>query len=788
MDLKQTSINSKPFYLPTTTVKGSSLLPPAIDPSVLYTPGTVGNAATVPYDSSYDLGGDFTIVVTLGKFKPEKNARKCILSHVTDSEALWEIGLTNKSHLYYAYRLIDDTIIYFTSRTPLLDGCSGVAIKQEGNTVSLYQRIDSGFQLLISYQNNWSPKQTPAGSYLVIGGSVMYQSKMAEMNCFSVSIRSTSDVFGPRELYVDFFNQNVGVVSFMEKIPGTLGVTIHQDGTKPAEIKKAASIKAESEYTFDAAYLFTPGISGQKATLYATANKIPPANGEFRLQIDGIFDFTKQQTDASYIYSDDNFDIYLRKSDNRFIFSVKLATAVDIVFPRNMPDKINSIIVGRNSSDEIEIGYKVDGIEFFENVGTPVASFPTNDSDASISDGAVSAIHRIRQWNTTSVESPLSDLNIDFWNQLHHTKEFVTASGDRVTIDGSGSNPATLILDSCIRFSGSEFLETQMQTLDSGENTIAWICDIYDPNDVNPVFSHGDTSGSASFYSDVDELKYSSPDSSTSTVLQIENPQQVLGIIRFNGAGSLPEIWLWTHRRDDVAISNPSQGVGPGENAYDNFVTGADAFDMLKRSNIDLFWVGMWNEALDDKNIGKLNAHLLAIINRKTIYTAYLHQVTSIGLFEEDMKPARVGEKVAFWDGSGVITRLSQSNDLNRPTLIEDSNFNKALRFKSSTIVDTKMETSLPDHIVGTMIVGTNKGTCSYDVFIPKGVIEFDALGKSSGASHDLDCYGIIIYNFVLSDAERAKVEEELSNRVGSKRSFADTVDFTRFWEGRDDI
>jgi hypothetical protein len=324
MKLYQTDDSKKPIYLPSIYIKDvSQIPPPPPDPSAFKTPGVSGNGAVASYHDAYNLDGDFIITIAFNQFYPQKNFGKKLLAHSSDIEEYWTLGITSGGLFYFSYTESGGNTVYFKSSQELSSEASGVGIKSEGGSLSLYQRVNGSYELLDTHLNNSAPKPSAGNSSLIIGGGKNLDGSCSSFQCFSVAIRGDSSVTAQKEVYVDFLRESPGTISFTTSIGG-VNVNIFQNGAEPAEIisvprrsfdKKGDNETNDSGLEFEISYLYTPGISGNNAIF--EAGPIIPSSDQFAIYIDGEYDFRKQISDTA--------SLLLYGSQDGSSYSVKLS-------------------------------------------------------------------------------------------------------------------------------------------------------------------------------------------------------------------------------------------------------------------------------------------------------------------------------------------------------------------------------------------------------------------------------------------------------------------------------
>jgi hypothetical protein len=552
-------------------------------------------------------------------------------------------------------------------------------------------------------------------------------------------------------------------------------------------------------------YLYLSGVSGN----YASG----PTTGE----LGGLDDVTIQVDDVSsdwatgarrVIVATTDIDYFgLRVQADRTIqafFSpdansnsneTKTSTAA---FTANDFDSISIRVVRDTTANTVT--YFVDSGSGFVQLGDALsvtgATTFANTTDLEIGsrnngvhDKLKGKIGRVRVWPNTTMTEGTEVLDVDFTatNVRHGDTKFACATGQVVTINKSGNDPATVIKKPVLRFDGanSSLFGAFGQTIDSGYMFAAL-----------SVLGNG---GTASQFNRIFGCNSAGSFDSSSGGFAFRRDSTTDGLmIRYNATNvSLHDGFFNSQRGDylvDLKVLGGSQqskvnnadadngtGTVAGALSSEEFSIAAQSSNSGTQASFDLEFLAFFDASITDTQADQIRNY---INNRNNVFDLK----DGFGYYFYDAQNAPVGNissGSASWNGRIVGSDNGDTDKLATQSTSADQPVSDGyvVTFADNT-----------DHLVipsttqaGWQIVGTSLGTFAYKVDAD-AVTELNLLGNLGDASSRQagDLYGIILLPESATGSEINEAKKLLTDRGAADGATA--TDISNYFRNRSDI
>jgi hypothetical protein len=484
-------------------------------------------------------------------------------------------------------------------------------------------------------------------------------------------------------------------------------------------------------------YLYCSGVDGNYA---AVDSPVLPETGDFDLRID----FIVKQLPSSF------FDLFVQRTptdSNRFLLRVTDTLALSVFWASgggSINSNDNAVVLGQRNTARLK------------RVGTAVTIYVDDAEVGSFTTGA-----SIEQTNSRIGQDPSltaraltgavfsvtegSNTNIDFTatNVRHGDTKFKCATGQVVTINQSGNDPATVIKKPVLRFDGANsslqgifsnninngYYFAAFSILGNGGDAAARLFSVYKTGefDYSPtgfIFGGASSSGLQSF-NNTQLLNHPN--------LFDDANGDVLHDVRALGGNLSSRV----NNADLKTSSNAISAVDSG-----NFNIGSQRVPTADNAAIDLEFLALFPASITDAQADSVRSY---INNRNNVFD--LKDGFGYYFFDPQIFPiAYPAAFVSFWGGNIVGSDLtlnasvSQSVVNHRPTR---DGYKVTFNDNGDHLV---VASPLSGGQAGWQIVGTSLGTFAYRVNA-NAVTELNLLGNLGNASYRKtgDLYGIIL-------------------------------------------
>ena len=413
----------------------------------------------------------------------------------------------------------------------------------------------------------------------------------------------------------------------------------------------------------------------------------------------------------------------------------------------------------------------------------PVAAVSVNVGQYSGGDRLTGKISRAVIWdNGTQAGTPVLDVDFTATNIPHGAKKFQCATGQTVTINQSGNDPATIIKRSVLRFNGSTSgLSGLFNQTITGGHFFAAFSVLGDGGDEYARIFSGNSTGSFDY------------DPNGFTIRRNVATDQVN--TRWNGASEITHSDVFNGARGDFLLESPLKAGNQNSkinnaDADDGASSLPDAIDSEefniceytaggRNAAIDLYWLGLFPATLSPAEA----ARVVSWVNRRSIFDLK----DGFGHYFYDGTKAPVGNitNVATWNGrivgsdNGDVDKLG-SQPTNTAQPVGDG---YKVTFATTDFVTIPSTTQS-----GWQICGTSLGTFVYRVNGTTTVTELNLLGNLGNASFRQagDLYGIILLPETATGADIEAARQVLINRGAADK--ASSTNISNYFRGRADI
>ena len=396
-------------------------------------------------------------------------------------------------------------------------------------------------------------------------------------------------------------------------------------------------------------------------------------------------------------------------------------------------------------------------------------------------------IGQIRLWkNATSSGTPVLDVDFTATNVRHGDTKFKCATGQVVTINQSGNDPATIIKKPVLRFDGVNdcFQGLFNQTIDGGYMFAA--------------FSVLGDSGEA--FSRIFSVNSNGADDNTSSggIFSIRNAASSTLDSFYQGNYRLPHVEMLDDANGDilheVKITNGNQsslvndanlqtatsGTAISSEGF-NIVSSAAPSNANNNAAIDLEYLALFPATITDAQADSVRNY---INNRNNVFD--LKDGFGYYFFDAQKAPAvPITSGSSSWNGRIVGSDNGDANKYATQSTSNDSPVGDGFKV---TFADNTDHLDIPSTTqAGWQIVGTSLGTFVYRVD-NDAVTELNLLGNFGNASvrRAGDLYGVMLLPESASSADIEAAKKLLIDRGAAESATASN--YYASWYGRVDI
>jgi len=537
-------------------------------------------------------------------------------------------------------------------------------------------------------------------------------------------------------------------------------------------------------------YLYLSGVSGNYASVPDAAN------------LNGLTDFVMEAKDV-YMpdWGDAGVETFFSKYDNGNTFTFRrhglninvyaiYGAGITSIFPHGLTGAATASVrvtrVGTSVTAELDTGSGYVAIGTAQTVPADAIETNTVPIEIGSTSGGTSQlltgkISRAVIWdNGTQAGDPVLDVDFTAKSIPHGAKKFQCATGQVVTINQAGTDPATIIKRSVLRFDGADDFMRGLfnQTIDSGYMFAAFSVLGGGGASVARIFSINST---GAFDSDSESAIFSLRNNNNPADLFSYNAQW------FSGHGN-----MFNDDNGDILhqslIKNGTQKSlvnGAGVASSSNATTiSSEEFNIVANASgannaaIDLYWLGLFPATISPAEA----ARVVSWVNRRSIFDLkdgfghYFYDGTKAPVGAISSGSASWNGRIVGSDNGDVDRYLTQATASNQP--VSDG--------YKVTFADNTDHLDIPSTTqAGWQIVGTSLGTFAYRVNA-NAVTELNLLGNAGGFRTFGDLYGIIL----LPETANGK-EIEAARQVLINRGAADGTTETNlyaYWYARNDI
>ena len=376
------------------------------------------------------------------------------------------------------------------------------------------------------------------------------------------------------------------------------------------------------------------------------------------------------------------------------------------------------------------------------------------------------------------------ELNIDFTspNVRHGATKFKCATGQVVTINQSGNNPATVIKKPVLRFDGvnsslqglfannidSGYMFAAFSVLGDGGDTYGRIFSVHnsasavDSTNFGFIFSlrELETNNLGSFYNSTFNLKNDLFDDDNGDILHEVRSKSGQHLASVNGAS------LVADSRDTSSVDSDTFNISRSHAGASN-----------DNVAIDLEYLALFPATITDEQADAVRNY---INNRNNVFDLK----DGFGYYFFDPQSLTTGA-VTSWNGRIIGSDNGDADKLATQATAADQPTSDGYKV---TFADATDHLDIPSTTqAGWQVVGTSLGTFVYKVNA-NAVTELNLLGNLGNATYRQagDLYGIILLpenatNRDINEAKRLLIDRGASDGVSAQSLFS-------FWRGRGDI
>ena len=528
-------------------------------------------------------------------------------------------------------------------------------------------------------------------------------------------------------------------------------------------------------------YLYLSGVNGNRATLSET---ILPATGDFDLNIDFVWKDTG-------ISAQDLFGQYTPSIAGRFFIYVSPDGALNTFWnggSDHQSGAANSIIDGRrhvarfNRTGNTFTVY-LDGVsQYSYTVGSTV---PILQVDSTLGFAGSRTLHTFKGAIFSVTEG--SNTNIDFTATSipHGAKKFQCATGQTVTINQSGNDPATIIKRSVLRFDGGNdglqglfgqtitegYMFAAFSVLGDGGESYGRVFSVhnsasgFDHTGKGIIFSIRDLSNNdlGSYYTTFFASKDDLFDDANGDILHQVRIKSGEHLVSVNNTTAISD------SRDTSSVDS------------DTFNIGCSRFSDASNAAIDLYWLGLFPATISPAEAARVVTYINNrnhVFDLKDGFGHYFYDATKAPVGAISSGSASWNGRIVGSDNGDADKYATQATASNQP--VSDG-------YKVTFADNTDFLTIPSTTQAGWQVVGTSLGTFAYRVNA-NAVTELNLLGNFGSAFYRKagQSYGMILLPESATGADIESARRLLIDRGSLDGSLASA--YFANWNRRHDI
>ena len=538
-------------------------------------------------------------------------------------------------------------------------------------------------------------------------------------------------------------------------------------------------------------YLYLSGVTGNYASVPNAAN------------LNGLTDFVMEAKDvymgdwaagaevffSKFVSANEAF-VFRNNVGNINIYAVYGGVGTNSIFAHGLTGSATASIrvtrVGTSLTAELDTGSGYVAIGSAQTVPASAIDTTTTDLEIGTYFGGGSGIltgkiSRAVIWdNGTQAGDPVLDVDFNATSIPHGAKKFQCATGQVVTINQSGNDPATIIKRSVLRFDGAnDFMNGVFgQTITEGYMFAAFSV-LGDGGDASGRIFGGNSTGVHDYQSGGFTLRRSG---STDSIQ-----------LRYNGGSEVTHSNVFDGARGDFLLESPLKAGDQNSkiNNADADDGAANLPDALSSEEfiiagqpwgeaaaIDLYWLGLFPATISPAEA----ARVVSWVNRRSIFDFK----DGFGYYFYDGTKAPVGaisSGSASWNGRIVG---SDNGDVGKYATQATSSDQPVSDGYKVTFADNTDHLDIPSTTQsGWQICGTSLGTFVYKVNA-NAVTELNLLGNFGGGRAVGDLYGIILLPETATGKQIESARQVLINRGAADG--ATSSSYIGAWYLRQDI
>ncbi len=546
-------------------------------------------------------------------------------------------------------------------------------------------------------------------------------------------------------------------------------------------------------------YLYLSGVTGNYASVPDVTNLV--GLGDFVMEVKDVY-----ITDWAASGSDSLLSIYAAGGESFIFRRTNFSVQGIFLFSGSAPDSAPSFTHGLTGAATVSLRIIRSGafITMEMDTGAGYITMQTNPSTTETLAGTTGTLEigshglgvnttsflgkigRARIWdNGTASGTPVLDVDFTATNIRHGDTKFKCATGQTVTINQSGTDPATIIKRSVLRFDGADdglhglfannidsgYMFAAFSVLGDGGENYGRIFSVNNTNSndfsgTGVSFAMKDSSTAhtnlSSYYNSTLNLKVDLFDDDNGDILHQARIQSGQNLVSVNGDAAV------TDSRDTSSVDSDTFNIGS------NFGTGENAA-------IDLYWLGLFPATISDAEAARVVTYINTrnnVFDLKDGFGHYFYDGTKAPVGAISSGSASWNGRIVGSDNGDVDRYLTQATASNQP--VSDG-------YKVTFADNTDFLTIPSTTQAGWQIVGTSLGTFVYRVNA-NAVTELNLLGNLGSVSYRQagDLYGIIL----LPETANGK-EIEAARKLLIDRGAADGTTGTnlyQYWRSRYDI
>ena len=591
----------------------------------------------------------------------------------------------------------------------------------------------------------------------------------------------------------DVLAEALTTADFLEPVPVLRNLA--RGSQKGGDAKQDTALNQPKALPLDAngkGYLYVSGVSGNYASVPDATNL--DGFGDFTFQVDNLYlpDWSPSaQVTPIAKGSSWQFSVHTSGSLRLDLSGVSSAFSD----PTGLPNKTTASIRAVRAGSVLTFFYSLNNGETWVSVpynygggsGTLTNDpLPLAIGAANVSSTTLGKISGAKVWNNaTQSGSPVLDVDFTATKIRHNDTKFVCDSGQVVTINQSGNDPATIIKKSVLRFDGVNNALGGLlnQTIDNGYFFAAFSVlgnggestgRVFGINSTGE-FDYNSTGFVVSARKDFDDIySYYGGIGWRSQHLGVYDPElgDILHEIKFESGAQRSRV----NNADEKTRTDNMSALSSEE-----FKIGALSLGGADAAAIDLEYLALFPATITDAQADSVRNY---INNRNNVFSLIDSQ--GYYFFDPQIFPiVDPADFVSYWNGNIVGSDLTLNASVSQSVV----NHRPARDGYKVTFNDNA------DHLVvasplsggqaGWQIVGTSLGTFVYRVD-NDAVTELNLLGNAGAVRSIGDLYGIILLPASATGKDIEDARKLLIDRGASDAVSASSVQ--QFWQSRNDI